>query len=142
MERLDKAKPHEIAEWDATDIAAAWGEIVYQERLIRDRKARLRAGLAIRYASNGNPGTTHRIDGEYAVKITTGKKVEWDQSQLAALATEIGETATDYMDITYSVSESKYKAWPAVIRERFEPARTVKPGTVNYEFRAKKEEAA
>lgn len=141
MERLDKAKPHEIAEWDATDIAAAWGEIVYQERLIRDRKALLRAGLAIRYPMNG-VGTTNRVDGQYAVKISTNKTIDWDQTQLAALVAEIGETAADYIDTKYSVSESKYKAWPAVIRERFEPARTVKPGTVNYEFRAKKEEAA
>lgn len=68
------------------------------------------------------------------IKFNVPKKVEWDQDKLAALYSEIGETAPEYIDTKYSVSETKYKSWPSAIADQFEPARTVKAGATTFEF--------
>jgi hypothetical protein len=57
--------------------------------------------------------------------------VSWDQAQLAAIARRIaaaGEKVEDYLDVEYSVSESRFSNWPPALRAGFEAARTVKPG--------------
>ena len=36
----------------------------------------------------------------------------------------------------YKVPERKYAAWPEAIRQGFEPARTVRPGTLKVEILA------
>lgn len=65
------------------------------------------------------------------VKFTVAKKVEWDQSQLATLYKEIGETAPEYMDTVYKVKEAAFKNWPSAIQDAFIPARTIKPGSIS-----------
>ena len=65
------------------------------------------------------------------------KRIAWDQSQLASLAKRIrdgGEDPTEYIDTSFKVSERKYTAWPEYLRQDFEPARTVKPGTLKIEL--------
>jgi hypothetical protein len=57
--------------------------------------------------------------------------VSWDQAQLAAIARRIaaaGEKVEDYLDVEFSVSESRFNHWPPALRAGFEAARTVKPG--------------
>ena len=64
-------------------------------------------------------------------KVTYPKKVDWDQKQLAALADEIkaaGSYVSDYIKISYEISEASWKAWPREIKEQFEKARTVSRG--------------
>ena len=64
-------------------------------------------------------------------EITTPKKVDWNQKELARLYKIIqdsGEYASDYIKISYDVSEASFKAWPTTIREQFVPARTVSKG--------------
>ena len=61
------------------------------------------------------------------------KRVDWDQEKLAAMVARIraaGDNPAQYVDITIKVPERKYTAWPDAIREGFEPARTVKTGTL------------
>lgn len=60
------------------------------------------------------------------------KKVVWDQEELRRLHNyldECGENASEYITVDRKVSESKYGSWPVRIREMFEPARTVTPGS-------------
>lgn len=66
----------------------------------------------------------------------TPKRVEWDQAKLAELYKRIGqhEDASQYIDVKYSVSETKYKSWPEDIKAAFLPARTIKPGAVKIEI--------
>ena len=65
------------------------------------------------------------------------KIIDWDQAQLAALARKIADAGDDpaqYMDVSFKVPESKYSAWPQVLREQFEAARTVRPGKASFKL--------
>ena len=76
-------------------------------------------------------GTVRFADGSVTVVADLPKKVEWDQAKLAALVETIraeGENPTDYVEITFGVSERAYGAWPESIRRAFTPARTLKTG--------------
>lgn len=99
-----------------------------------------------RYAQGLNDtGTHNRTDGEYEIKITVPKRVEYDQEATSKAVETIrswGENPADYVDTKLSVAESRYKAWPPAIRDLFEPARTVKPGKPKFEIAAAKREAA
>ena len=105
-------------------------------------KARLDAALTVRYATRAaeerratgkNTGTVRFDDGDFTVVADLPKRVEWDQAQLAAMAERIraaGDDPAQYVDIAIKVPERKYAAWPQAIRQGFEPARTVKTGTL------------
>ena len=45
-----------------------------------------------------------------------------------------GDDPAQYVDIAFKVPERKYAAWPDAIRAGFEPARTVRPGTLKIEI--------
>ena len=64
-------------------------------------------------------------------EITVGKKVTWNQTELANLAQQImsaGEDPKEYMTLEYGVSETKFKSWPTPIKSQFIPARTIARG--------------
>lgn len=76
-------------------------------------------------------GTVRFDDGAVTVVADLSKKVEWDQTQLAAIVERIrtgGGEPGEYVETSFKVSERKYGAWPAHIRSAFEAARTVKTG--------------
>lgn len=99
-----------------------------------------------RYAAGINaPGTSHRRDGEYDIKVTLPKRVDWDAAKLAAAVETIkgwGENPAEYVDTKITVAERKYDAWPSAIRDLFEPARTVKTGKPQFAVALAKREAA
>jgi hypothetical protein len=106
------------AKFDAA-LEAAYGE--------QARAARLEAGKDF--------GVVHLNDGPLRVTVDLPKRVSWDQAQLAAIAARIaasGERIEDYMDVEFSVSESRFNNWPAALRSQFEAARTVKPGKPSF----------
>jgi hypothetical protein len=75
-------------------------------------------------------GTIHLSDDSLLIKAEIGKRVDWDQGQLAAIAQRLasaGEDPAEFIDVKYSVSERKYGAWPQALRSQFESARTLKP---------------
>lgn len=76
-------------------------------------------------------GTVRFDDGAVTVVADLSKKVEWDQTQLAAIVERIrtgGGEPGEYVETSFKVSERKYGAWPAHIRTAFEAARTIKTG--------------
>lgn len=76
-------------------------------------------------------GTVRFDDDAVTVVADLSKKVEWDQTQLAAIVERIrtgGGEPGEYVETSFKVSERKYGAWPAHIRTAFEAARTVKTG--------------
>lgn len=82
-------------------------------------------------------GTVRLIDGEFEIVVDRPKKVKWDQDGLLAAKQTIeraGDNPAEYLDITLSVPERKYAAWPKHIRDVFEPARTVEPGSATIKF--------
>lgn len=110
----------------------------------KQAKAKLDAALVRRFgdleraarAESGKDfGTVHFNDGPLRVTVDQPKRVSWDQTQLAAIAGRIaasGERVEDYMDVEFSVSESRFNNWPAALRSQFEAARTVKPGKPSF----------
>lgn len=76
-------------------------------------------------------GTAHISDGPLHLKFELPKKVGWDQKQLAAIAERIvasGENVQSYLDIKFTVPESRYTNWPPVLQQQFAAARTVEEG--------------
>ncbi|WEF24715.1 hypothetical protein [Paracoccus sp. S3-43] len=45
-----------------------------------------------------------------------------------------GEDPAEYVEISFKVPERAYVAWPEAIRQGFEPARTVKTGTLKIDL--------
>jgi hypothetical protein len=65
------------------------------------------------------------------------KRIDWDQAKLAQIAENIassGEDPAEFIDTKLTVSERKYTALPESWRKGFEPARTVRPGTLKIEI--------
>jgi hypothetical protein len=90
---------------------------------------------AARRAEGRDTGTVRLDDGEVTVIADLPKKVEWDQAALGKVVARIraaGDDPAEYVETTFRVSERKYGAWPAAIREGFEVARTVKPGKPSF----------
>ena len=143
---LPGLSPQEIAGLPVELLAILQREI--DERLKRDKaaKTRLDAALTVRYATRAaeerqaqakDTGTVRFDDGDFTVVADLPKRVEWDQSQLAAMVERIraaGDDPAQYVDIAFKVPERKYAAWPDAIRKGFEPARTVRTGTLKVEI--------
>lgn len=90
-----------------------------------------------RRAEGKHTGTVRLQDGPVTLVAELPKRVDWDQAMLAGLVERIradGADPTDYVDISYSVSERKYNAWHTDIRQEVEPARTVRTGKPKFRF--------
>jgi hypothetical protein len=90
---------------------------------------------AMRLQTGKDFGVCHLTDGPLRVTVDLPKRVSWDQAQLSILAKRIedaGENLSDYIDIEYSIAESRYNHWPASLQGLFNSARTVKPGKTSY----------
>ena len=89
------------------------------------------AATAARQQADKETGIVRFTDGTVVIIADLPKKVEWDQVALAELVERIraeGEDPTEYVDISFKVSERKYGAWPSHIRSAFQAARTVRVG--------------
>lgn len=76
-------------------------------------------------------GVVHVSDHDLRITADLPKKVSWDQPKLAAIAQRIaasGDKVEDYIDVEFSISESRFNNWPPALKEQFASARTVKPG--------------
>lgn len=148
LEDLPSLSAAEIAALPVELLAILQREI--DDRLKRDKAAKTRfdAGLAVRYttrateehqAAGKDTGTVRFDDGDFTVVADLPKRVDWDQDRLADMTARIrdaGDDPTEYVDLAYKVPERKYAAWPEAIRQGFEPARTVRPGTLKIEILA------
>ena len=147
-------KLDDLIDLSAQDIAALPVELLatlqreIDEALKYDKavKARLDGALIHRYANRAaelrqeigkDTGTVRFDDGDFTIVADLPKRISWDQAQLATMADRIrttGDDPSEYIDVTFKVSERKYTAWPEAIRKGFETARTVKPGTLKVEL--------
>ena len=124
------------------------------QRFIADAKSELatlsnmvQTGLELRYgeqakaqllAQGKDTGTTHILDGEFDVGVEIGKEAKYEPKGLADLVAKIKATGGDpseYVEIKYSVSEAKFKAWPQSLRAPFEALRTVTPKAAKFVLR-------
>jgi hypothetical protein len=130
----------QLADLDSEQLRELDGHLDELIAWARKARAKLDAALDQRFGaparealreSGRDFGTAHIIDGSLRVTFELPKKVSWDQKQLAAMAARIaatGDRVGDYIDVKYSVSESRYKNWPATLQQQFASARTVEAG--------------
>ncbi len=107
----------------------------------------VQAGLELRYADAAraqllakgqDTGTTHIQDGDFDITVEIGKDVKWEPKSLSELVAKIQASGSDpreYVEIKYSVSEAKFKAWPQTLRAPFEALRTVTPKAPKFVLR-------
>ena len=144
--------PAELAELSVAQLAALSPQqkIVLARQLdqagdwLKQVKARFDAALEQTYGdrirdarSDGGKdfGVVHVADGDLRLTVDVSKRVSWDQTQLATIAKRIdaaGESVEEFIDVSYSISESRFQNWPSTLRSQFEAARTVKPGKPTY----------
>jgi hypothetical protein len=134
---------HEIALLSPDLLAAMQREIGTASKQMKTVSARFNAALEMRYApraaeerriSGKDTGTVRFEDADCTIVVDLPKRVDWDQAKLGSMVARIiaaGDDPAQYVDIAYKVPERKYCAWPDAIREGFEPARTVRPGTLS-----------
>ncbi|HET6377639.1 MAG TPA: hypothetical protein VFG05_04950 [Methylocella sp.] len=129
-----------IAALPAEELAVLQQEADEGLKAAKSLKDWLEGAIALKYAGRAaqaranagkDTGTVRFADGAVTVVAEVTKKVEWDQAKLAALVETIragGENPSDYVEISFHVSERAFGAWPERIRQTFAPARTVKTG--------------
>jgi len=124
------------------------------QRFISDAKSELatlsnmvQTGLELRYgeqakaqllAQGKDTGTTHIVDDHFDITVEVAKEVKYEPKGLADLVAKIKATGGDpseYVEIKYSVSEAKFKAWPQTLRAPFEALRTVTPKAAKFVLR-------
>ena len=89
----------------------------------------------LRLAAGKDAGVVHFDDGRVRITADLPRKVDWDQKQLAAIHQRIvdsGENPAEFIETSYSVTETKFNAWPESIKNSFLPARTVKTGKADF----------
>lgn len=115
---------------DAADLLTAAKAIVEHVDRALDLRYAQRAHQ-LRLAAGKDTGVVHFDDGHVRITADLPKKVEWDQAKLNDITRRIaanGEDPTEYVEISYRISETKFNAWPETLKSAFAPARTLKTG--------------
>jgi hypothetical protein len=130
----------EVAELLAEHLALLQEEAADALEAAKQMKEQIDGAIALRFAgladaqrrAAGKDTGTVRFDRDgVTVVADLPKKVDWDQTLIAAVVGRIraaGDDPRQYVDISIKVPERKYGAWPDNIRAAFAPARTVKTG--------------
>jgi hypothetical protein len=130
----------EIAELPAEHLALLQEEAAEALDAAKQTKEQVDGAIALRFAgladaqrrAAGKDTGTVRFDRDgVTVVADLPKKVDWDQTLIAAVVERIraaGDDPRQYVDVSIKVPERKYGAWPDNIRAAFVPARTVKTG--------------
>ena len=146
IDQLINLPAGEIAQLPVELLAALQREIDAAAKQMKAVTARFSTALEVRYAARAaearracgkDTGTVRIVDGDFTVVADLPKRVEWDQAKLAAMVERIraaGEDPAEYVEISFKVPERAYVAWPEAIRQGFEPARTVKAGTLKVDL--------
>lgn len=113
------------------DQAIAW---------LKNARTKVDAALNQRYGAMGldalkqtgrDFGSGHfKADG-MTIKVELPKKVSWDQKKLKAIADRIaasGEQVESYLDVKFSIPETRYTNWPPALQLQFADARTLEAG--------------
>ena len=116
-----------------TEVTRAKRQLEHIEQALDMRYAQ--RAKALRLAQGKDTGVVHFDDGEVSVTADLPKKVEWDQATVARLVANIaacGDDPSQYVEISYRISETKFNAWPDSLKKPFSAARTVKVGKPSY----------
>ncbi len=143
---LGTMSPNDIADMPPDSLYDLTNELEKASDCIKECQKNLSAGLDIRYAAVAryyrtneckDAGTVRFMDKDFEIVANLPKKIEWDQKQFDGIVRaieDIGENPNDYIKITCSVSETKYKMFPKRIRDILKPARTFNVGKPTYKI--------
>jgi hypothetical protein len=132
----------ELAQLPVELLAVLQAELDHAAKQLKAASAKFNSALEVRYAARAaearracgkDTGTVRLADSDYTVVADLPKRIDWDQEKLAHIAQNIadsGEDPAEFIDTKLSVSERKYGALPESWRKGFEPARTVRTGTL------------
>ncbi len=143
-----RKSPEEVLATPAGDLAALASEALFQLKndaadLLSAARAiveHLERALELKYADRAHAlrltagkdtGVVHFDDGRVRVTADLPKKVDWHQKRLAEITQRIaanGDDPSEYVEISYRISETKFNAWPESLKSAFAPARTLKTG--------------
>ena len=139
--------PQVIRDLRLENVAALQRFIAEAKSELATLAAMVQTGLEMRYgeqakaqllAKGQDTGTTHIEDAGFDITVEIGKDVKWEPKGLTELVAKIEATGGDpreYVEIKYSVSEAKFKAWPQTLRAPFEALRTVTPKAPKFVLR-------
>ena len=77
------------------------------------------------------PADQLRLPAVRTVYRLFGRLEAYDQTRLAEITRRIaanGDDPSEYVEISYRISETKFNAWPESLKSAFAPARTLKTG--------------
>ena len=142
---LPQIPAREIAALPADMLVVLQFEIDGSLKHIKAVKARLDGALTLKYSdlaaearrlAGKDTGTVRLKDGAITVVADLAKRVDWDQEKLGQMIERIraGDDPAEYVEISFKVPERNYVAWPDAIRQGFEPARTVRTGSLKVEI--------
>ena len=132
----------ELAQMPVELLLSLQAELAHAAKQLKAANTRFNTALEVRYASRAaearqacgkDTGTVRLVDGDYTIVADLPKRIDWSQEQLAQIAANIadsGEDPAEFIDTKLTVSERKYGALPEAWRKGFEPARTVRVGTL------------
>ncbi|MBF0563517.1 MAG: hypothetical protein HQL37_16245 [Alphaproteobacteria bacterium] len=144
LEQFARMAIGDIAALPAEELTMLQEDIENFLRSAKTAREWLDGALSLKYSgrvaeaqrqAGKDTGTVRIKDGPVTVAADLTKRVDWDQTQLAALVDRIraaGDDPAEYVEIFYKVSERKYTAWPGHIQTPFASARTVKVGKPSF----------
>ena len=126
----------DIAELPLDMIKSYYADIKKSTATNKKAKSNLNDAILVKYVDVFNKeeiGTfTHNVDN-LSIKVVVGKSVEWDEKALADKRLVIANNWKDdpdaYIDVKYSINETKYSSWSDNVKAHFIGARTMKPKT-------------
>ena len=145
LEQLRDWPPGKVAAQPIEVLAALADSLAEMKAYVADVEARLNAGLDVRFgdharqlrAADSKECGRVRLDyGDFVVIADLPKRVRWDQQRLAEaveiIRREWNDDPAQYVRTELKVAETAYSAWPAALRQLFEPSRTVETGKPTY----------
>ena len=122
-----------------------------QDNLLKAKKIKefIEGAITIKYEERAKharktackeTGTIHFNDSGFTITSEIKKKVSWSQSALERVVryfTQKGEDPTEYIDITYNISETRYKELPDNMQKFFTAARTLSGGKETFKIELK-----
>ena len=133
---LANMNTNDIAELPLDMITSYYAEIKKSTATNKKAKSSLNDAILAKYDDVFNKeeiGTfTHNVDN-MSIKVVVGKDVKWDEKALASQRKVIADDWKDdpdaYIDVKYSINETKYSSWSDNVKSHFIGARTMKAKT-------------
>ena len=150
MDMLSSTSVNSVLDLPIEQIKMLQDDIDATADTVKNAKAWLQNYLDVRFgasaiskrSSAGKDSGIQRLDVDgFQVVADLKPKVAWDQVKLKESIEVVkswNHDVADYVKTEFSVSETKYKAWPKQVREVFDPARTVTTPKQSYEIVLKK----